>query len=65
LQDKDEFVDLSLDTWLVPLEQRWSQTDVSAVPLTFDRAAFRASVTPAAVGNVGTAIEAPTKEGNE
>lgn len=55
LQDKDEFVDLSLDTWLIPLEQRWSQSDVSPVPLVFDRAAFRAAVKPAAVGNVGTA----------
>jgi hypothetical protein len=55
LQDKDEFVDLSLDTFLLPLEQRFSQADVSDVPLKFNREVFRASVTPAARGNVGAA----------
>lgn len=64
LQDKDEFVDLSLDTFLVPLEQRFSQSDVSPVPLVFDRDVFRRAVTPAAVGNTGTATTAPTQEGN-
>lgn len=60
LQDKDEFVDLSLDTFLVPIEQRFSQRDISpAGPVTFNRAAFRAQVAPAAQGNVGAAVEAP------
>jgi hypothetical protein len=61
LQDKDEFVDISLDTFLVPIEQRFSQLDVSPVPLKFDRASFRASVTPAAQGNAGTAVAPPAK----
>lgn len=70
LQDKDEFVDLSLDTFLVPIEQRFSQLDVSpAGPLTFDRATFRNQVAPAAQGNAGTATEdttpAPDKEVTE
>lgn len=66
LQDKDEFVDLSLDTFLLPLEQRFSQSDVSDVPLRFNREVFRQAVAPAARGNVGTATpEAPTQEGNE
>lgn len=67
LQDKDEFIDLSLDTFLVPIEQRFSQLDISpAGPLTFDRATFRNAVAPAAQGNAGTATEdtkpAPEKE---
>ena len=58
LQDKDEFVDLSLDTFLVPIEQRFSQLDISpGGKLTFDRAAFRGAVAPAAQGNAGTATE--------
>jgi len=65
LQDKDEFVDLSLDTFLVPIEQRLSQKDAWPVPLKFNREAFRATVAPAAVGNVGTAtaeVEPPAPE---
>lgn len=65
LQDKDEFVDLSLDTFLIPIEQRFSQRDVSQVPLVFDRAAFRAAVAPAAVGNVGAAAPKPEPSNQE
>lgn len=67
LQDKDEFVDLSLDTFLVPIEQRLSQLDVApSGPVTFDRSIFRASVTPAATGNTGSATaDAPPAEQQE
>lgn len=52
LGNKDEFIDLSLDTYLLPIEQRMSMTDVSQ-GLKFDRSVL--SVTPPAVGNTGNA----------
>lgn len=69
LQNKDEFTDLSLDTFLIPIESRLSMPDVAGVDgprFRFDRGALE--MTPAAVGNTGTAIELPpaptTTEGN-
>jgi hypothetical protein len=59
LQNKDEFTDLSLDTFLLPIEARLSMPDVAGVggePFRFDRGALEFA--PAAVGNTGTAVEA-------
>lgn len=65
LQNKDEFTDLSLDTFLVPIEARLSMPDVSTGdPFRFDRSVL--DVSPPAVGNTGAAIEPrpePTTEG--
>lgn len=60
LQNKDEFTDLSLDTFLIPIESRLSLPDVAGengAPFRFDRAAL--NFAPAAVGNTGTAVEPP------
>jgi hypothetical protein len=57
LQDKTEFVDLSLDTFLLPFEQRLSMPDVSD-GLRFDRSPLEAQAPPA-TGNTGTAVERP------
>lgn len=68
LQDKDEFIDLSLDTFLVPIEQRFSMPDVSD-GLTFDRSVFKSA--PPAKGNTGDAgglvkgEVIPNEEGSE
>lgn len=66
LGNKDEFLDLSLDTFLVPIEQRLSKPDVSA-GLVFDRSPL-ADVAPPAVGNTGNAggaeVPAVAKPGN-
>jgi phage portal protein BeeE len=58
LQNKDEFTDLSLDTFLTPIEARFSMPDVSpdGTPFRFDRSVL--DVSPPAVGNTGSAIEA-------
>lgn len=60
LGNKDEFVDLSLDTFLIPIEARLSMPDVAGLagePFRFDRDALE--LTPAAVGNTGAAVEVP------
>jgi hypothetical protein len=63
LGNKDEFIDLSLDTFLLPIEQRMSMADVST-GLKFDRSVL--AVAAPAVGNTGNAGGAqPIEKGTE
>lgn len=54
LQNANEFLTLSLSTWLTPIEDRLSQPDLGVGPVHFDTSRFDAYTT--AVGNVGTAV---------
>ncbi len=69
LGNKDEFIDLSLDTFLLPIEQRFSKPDVLGA-FEFDRSVFQ-TYAPPAVGNTGDAggvvkgEVVPNQEGTE
>lgn len=54
LQNANEFLTLSLSTWLTPIEDRLSQPDVMDSPVRFDTSRFDTYTN--AVGNVGTAV---------
>lgn len=60
LQNKNEFLTLTLNEWLTPIAQRLSQPDVCGQVIRFDTSGFDAD-TPAK-GNVGTAVETNNEE---
>lgn len=53
LQNQNEFLTLSMRTFLTPIEQRLSQADAVGSPVRFDTSAFDTATT--AAGNTGTA----------
>lgn len=57
LQNANEFLTLSLRQWLLPIEQRLSQDDVTPAGMTvrFDTSAFDSLTAQPAQGNTGTA----------
>lgn len=59
LQNSNEFLTLSLSTWLTPIEDRLSQADVIGAPVRFDTARFDAYANTSAAGNTGTAVSTP------
>lgn len=60
LQNKDEYVSLSLAEWTLPIQQRLSQPDVCGRPVVLDTSTFE--VSEAAKGNTGTAVTTNPKE---
>lgn len=60
LQNKDEYVSLSLAEWTLPIQQRLSQPDACGKPVRLDVSGF--TVTDAAKGNTGHAVETTTTE---
>ena len=60
LQNKDEFISLSLAEWILPIQQRLSQPDVCGVPVVLDTSTF--TVTEETKGNTGSAVAAPIQE---
>lgn len=59
LQNKDEFVSLSLAEWVLPIQQRLSQPDVCGRPVRLDVSGFE--VTAEAKGNTGHAVATTTE----
>ena len=64
LQNANEFLTLSLRQWLLPIEQRLSQDDVTPAGMTvrFDTSGFDAFTQSNAQGNTGTASPITTTE---
>lgn len=60
LQNKDEYVSLSLAEWVLPIQQRLSQPDACGQPVVLDVSAF--TVADAAKGNTGRAVETKPTE---
>ncbi|WP_186372478.1 phage portal family protein [Arthrobacter woluwensis] len=62
LQTKDELITLSLEQWLIPIEQRLSMPDVtrSGKRIVLDTSSLTSGPIVTAKGNTGTATAAPT-----
>lgn len=63
LQNKDEYLSLSLAEWLLPIQQRLSQPDACGKPVRLDTSGFTtASTADTAKGNTGHAVAPTTTE---